>query len=59
MTVEKTSTTLSMNHKKLNDRIIEMERNVHKLDNTLIVNASKLHVFRTVSQMIFLKNPSF
>ena len=32
MTVEKTSTTLSMNHKKLNDRIIEMERNMHKLE---------------------------
>ena len=32
MIVEKTSTTLSMNHKKLNDKIIEMERNMHRLE---------------------------
>ena len=31
MIVEKTSTTLSMNHKKLNNKIIEMERNMHRL----------------------------
>ena len=32
MIAEKTSTTLSMNHKKLNDKIIEMERNIHRLE---------------------------
>ena len=32
MIAEKTSTTLSINHKKLNDRIIEMERNMHRLE---------------------------
>ena len=31
MIVEKTSTTLSMNHKELNNKIIEMERNMHRL----------------------------
>ena len=31
MIMEKTSTTLSMNHKKLNNKIIEMERNMHRL----------------------------
>ena len=32
-TVEgKTSTTLSIQHKKLNDKIIEMERNMHRLE---------------------------
>ena len=30
MTAGKTSTTLSMNHK--NDRIIEMKRNMHRLE---------------------------
>ena len=32
MIAEKTSTTLSTNHKKLNDRVIEMERNTHRLE---------------------------
>ena len=32
MITEKTSTTLSINHKKLNDRIIEMQRNMHRLE---------------------------
>ena len=32
MVAEKTLTTLSINHKKLNDRVIEMERNVHRLE---------------------------
>ena len=32
MIVEKTLTTLSINHKKLNDKIIEMERNMHRLE---------------------------
>ena len=32
MIAEKTSTTLSMNHKKLNDKIIEMERNIHRCE---------------------------
>ena len=31
MIAEKTSATLSINHKKLNDRIIEIERNMHRL----------------------------
>ena len=31
MIVEKTSTTLSMNHKELNNKIIEMERNMDRL----------------------------
>ena len=31
MTAEKTLTTLSMNHKKLNNKIIEMQRNMHRL----------------------------
>ena len=31
MIMEKTSTTLSMNHKKLNNKIIEMKRNMHRL----------------------------
>ena len=29
---EKTSTTLSMHHKNLNDKIIEMEGNMHRLE---------------------------
>ena len=32
MIAVKTSTTLSINHKKLNDRVIEMERNTHRLE---------------------------
>ena len=32
MVAEKTSTTLSISHKKLNDRVIEMERNMHSLE---------------------------
>ena len=32
MVAEKTLTTLSINHKKLNDRVIEMERNAHRLE---------------------------
>ena len=32
MIAEKTSTTLSINHKKINDRIIETERNMHRLE---------------------------
>ena len=32
MIAEETSTTLSMNHKKLNERMIEMERNMHRLE---------------------------
>ena len=32
MVAEKTSTTLSISHKKLNDRVIEMERNMHRLE---------------------------
>ena len=32
MIAEKTSTTLSINHKKVNDRIIETERNMHRLE---------------------------
>ena len=32
MIAEETSTTLSMNHKKLNERIIEMKRNMHRLE---------------------------
>ena len=32
MIAEKTSTTFSINHKQLNDRIIEMERNMHRLE---------------------------
>ena len=32
MIAEKTSTTLSMNHKKLDDKIIKMERSMHKLE---------------------------
>ena len=32
MVAEKTSTTLSINHKNLNDRVIEMERNIHRLE---------------------------
>ena len=32
MITEKTSTTLFINHKKLNDRIIEMQRNMHRLE---------------------------
>ena len=31
MIAEKTLTRISINHKKLNDRIIEMERNMHRL----------------------------
>ena len=29
---EKTLMTFSINHKKLSDRIIEMERNIHRLE---------------------------
>ena len=32
MIAEKTSTTLSTNHKKLNDKIIKMERSMHRLE---------------------------
>ena len=32
MTAKRTSTTLSINHKKLNDKVIEMERNTHRLE---------------------------
>ena len=32
MIAEKTSTALSMNHKKLNHKITEMERNMHRLE---------------------------
>ena len=32
MIVEKTSITLSINHKKLNDKIIEMDRNMYRLE---------------------------
>ena len=32
MIAEKTSTTLSISHKKLNERVIEMERNTHRLE---------------------------
>ena len=32
MIAEKTLTTLSINYKKLNDRIIEMERNMHRIE---------------------------
>ena len=32
MVAEKTSATLSINQKKLNDRVIEMERNKHGLE---------------------------
>ena len=49
---EKTSTILSINHKKLNDGIIEME-------NARIANASKLQEFRAVSQTTFSKITSF
>ena len=35
MIAEKTLTTFSINHKKLNDRIIEMERNKHRLEQYL------------------------
>ena len=34
MIAENTSTTLSINHKKLSDRIIEMERITHRLYGT-------------------------
>ena len=33
MVPENTLTTLSINHKKLNDRIIEMEKNTHRLEH--------------------------
>ena len=32
MIAEKTSTTLSMNHKRLNNKMTEMERNMHRLE---------------------------
>ena len=32
MIAEKTSTTLSINHKILSNRIIEMDRNIHRLE---------------------------
>ena len=32
MVAEKTSTILSISHKKLNDRVIEMERNMRRLE---------------------------
>ena len=35
MIAEKTSMTLSMNHEKINDKIIEMERNMHRHEQYL------------------------
>ena len=32
MVAEKTSTTLSINHEKLNNSVIEMEKNTHRLE---------------------------
>ena len=40
MVAEKPSTALSISHKKLNEGVIEMERNMHRLEQ-YVANASK------------------
>ena len=57
MIAEKALATLSINNEKLNE--MEMERNMHRLSSTHVMNASKLQESQAVSQTTFSKNMSF
>ena len=59
MIAEKTSTTLSINHKKLNERVIEMERNTRRLEQYSRREYIEIVEYRTASQTTFSKNTSF